>query len=968
MKSSSQDPDLARRKRNRNVVIGGIIFLIPLVSSVFFTFGFSSGLFQATGIILLICCFLVGSYLLPEHRFIRSQMKMAEDSNQEDGSQGAVSGDHSKSDALPAKVRKPISRARLKSLHQLLFVLMGLALSGYTLFIFSGSITSSNENAMMLFLGTYILAVLGLSFTLGNRVYQKDWWHLPIQARLPHSILLIIFSVAAHALNHTEIQVFVPYAGWMWAYLGAFHISWLFFPFYEKLPEFGRVVLAFVYGAGVLMSLYMTIFLLPLMAISIPLMLGLGLSALSFTPLFWLLHMAAGYHRIQGERDPKRAYWLGLTIPAVVISIFLWKWGGIQQDLEQGKDRYAALAQPAYPEWVYLSQAYPKTDLAEAVMMSEATRQRSFYEEGFDGMTRQYEEFVRHNPLPIIGRLLNGPFAVDRETRVKVLESKFDARHMTHRRLWTGRDLETTHVDSEIELFPDYRLAYVQQTIQVANQPLIGQEHHWSGRTQEAVYTFYLPDGAVATSLSLWVEGVERKSRLTTRGKADSAYTEIVGVERRDPALMHWQEGNRVTVTIFPVERNDSRQFKVGFTMPFHVHGDRMTLHSLAFDGPDFSDTEATISVRLGEGQQVQDFDLPAGFKEQAGRWTYEGPWQPNLTVEMDKTPLGTGTFSFLDETYSLQEIEYQPRTAEIEEVWLDIHAGWTYEEMRKIMEQIPWEAIWVYTDSAVKVTEENHDALFAQLHKQAFSLLPFDQIHDPAHALVISKSQPGTPLLMDLDGSQFAHRSIQTFTSDSFVPIMWWDLSDTPSDYVKSLRELRLIDWYGGAPEALSAQLSSNTFPTAPESTTTMNLPFAQLQLVRTPGTQPNTAPDHLARLFVYQDLMREIGRQYFDRAALEENWVRKAELGFVLSPISSLIVLETDQDYDRFGIEENEETLGNAQVNPPTSLGGGSVLSSHNEDGAVPEPHEWALILLVLMAGGYFWRMKARNPQQIA
>ncbi len=38
-------------------------------------------------------------------------------------------------------------------------------------------------------------------------------------------------------------------------------------------------------------------------------------------------------------------------------------------------------------------------------------------------------------------------------------------------------------------------------------------------RQQEAVHFFYLPEGAVATSLSLWIDGVEEKSRLTTPPK-----------------------------------------------------------------------------------------------------------------------------------------------------------------------------------------------------------------------------------------------------------------------------------------------------------------------------------------------------------------------------------------------------------------------------------------------------------------
>ena len=37
---------------------------------------------------------------------------------------------------------------------------------------------------------------------------------------------------------------------------------------------------------------------------------------------------------------------------------------------------------------------------------------------------------------------------------------------------------------------------------------------------EEALYTFYMPEGAVVTSLSLWINGNEEKAILTTKEKA----------------------------------------------------------------------------------------------------------------------------------------------------------------------------------------------------------------------------------------------------------------------------------------------------------------------------------------------------------------------------------------------------------------------------------------------------------------
>ena len=68
------------------------------------------------------------------------------------------------------------------------------------------------------------------------------------------------------------------------------------------------------------------------------------------------------------------------------------------------------------------------------------------------------------------------------------------------------------------------------------------------------------------------------------------------------------------------------------------------------------------------------------------------------------------------------------------------------------------------------------------------------------------------------------------------------------------------------------------------------------------------------------------------------------------IVTPISSLIVLETDADYEKNGIEKNINTLGNASI---------------NNDGAVPEPHEWAMIVLGLTALFFYYK---RTKNKIA
>jgi hypothetical protein len=62
----------------------------------------------------------------------------------------------------------------------------------------------------------------------------------------------------------------------------------------------------------------------------------------------------------------------------------------------------------------------------------------------------------------------------------------------------------------------------------------------------------------------------------------------------------------------------------------------------------------------------------------------------------------------------------------------------------------------------------------------------------------------------------------------------------------------------------------------------------------------------------------------------------VEEAREAYIVTPFSSLVVLETKEDYDRFNIKDSENSLKNASL---------------QSKGAVPEPHEWALIILACL-----------------
>ncbi len=96
---------------------------------------------------------------------------------------------------------------------------------------------------------------------------------------------------------------------------------------------------------------------------------------------------------------------------------------------------------------------------------------------------------------------------------------------------------------------------------------------------------------------------------------------------------------------------------------------------------------------------------------------------------------------------------------------------------------------------------------------------------------------------------------------------------------------------------------------------------------------------PDHLLRLFAYRSILEGLSGQLPAEnpgldGATSEALVRTAEEAHIVSPVSSLIVLER-ADYGRFNITESKNSLKNATL---------------QGNGAVPEPGEWALIIGVV------------------
>ncbi|MEM7659956.1 MAG: hypothetical protein AAF399_27840, partial [Bacteroidota bacterium] len=275
-----------------------------------------------------------------------------------------------------------------------------------------------------------------------------------------YAISLTLFSISAHSLNYlSEIQLFAIYRPEVLGYLLLMHLAILLFPYRKNLPDWGQYGLYALMGASAVFSTYQLLFLGPLVFWAFPLGLFLGISLHATVPLWYAIESIWAIWRMEPLRWAKLSYGLGVLIPLLLVLGFLIQWKDVQQSIEAEQHAYAEQARVEVPEWVWFSQRLPEGAFLERVLMSPVQAQRSFWGDGFGFPSANFrrEGWVRHDPLAVLATWAFGPLELDKRDLFPILESRYDIRHQTHRRLWRGTDLHTDSLQTRVKVWPSYR-------------------------------------------------------------------------------------------------------------------------------------------------------------------------------------------------------------------------------------------------------------------------------------------------------------------------------------------------------------------------------------------------------------------------------------------------------------------------------------------------------------------------------
>lgn len=745
--------------------------------------------------------------------------------------------------------------------------------------------------------------------------------------------LMLNWLIGCFSLN-VLIPVFQDLPFWVYLLTLAFCLS-NFFVYRNSEEDPKMFIPFFVNGLSFTIILYFAFYLIPILPFSFIGVIALGLGFYGLVPaLVLIIHILTIIQNLNRTRNYYIAFSAGFSVVFVCLLIFTFA-----LRIESNKLAKMATIQSFdnnddFPNYIAVSQNLKPNFLNEILLKKDIVYigpDKLFSFDRFDSFgNSQFNERKTHNPFISIAYFFCKDSGLSADDRINILKSNFDKRLETEEQLWSGEDLFTKNIKEDVKLYPEARLAYTEITMKIASA-----EDSWGQK--EAIYSFQLPEGSVATSLSLWVNGIERKGVLTTKEKAKAAYNQIVGVEARDPSLMQWKEGNKVVVRVFPINRTNPRTFKCGFTTPLKVEDNEMKYQSLSIKGPNISNAETISRIKIVGNTKIatsKDFELTHNYYMNQSKGLED--WEASMPLT--KT-VNSGSFAWKDKVYQVKDIQKTIIPFTPSEIILDLTNNWTTKQIESFVE-LNNPNIYVYVNGIkTAINKDNFRAIQLDFEDLQYSLLPLFKI--PKNSLIITKCSTFSANFEDLEGSNYL-KKIKTKTKDRNLKVI--NISSEINPFWQTAKEQQYLDFCQTSMTNCLKLIQQHQFVLFKSEKNTVNIEPANIAIVENPktDTHKSNGPDHIYRMYAFGKVMEEQVRIQNDSSA-HNQYVELAKDANIITPISSLIVLETDEDYKKNGIEKNVNTLGNASI--------------HN-DGAVPEPHEWLLIIIGLTALFFYYR----------
>jgi hypothetical protein len=509
-----------------------------------------------------------------------------------------------------------------------------------------------------------------------------------------------------------------------------------------------------------------------------------------------------------------------------------------------------------------------------------------------------------------------------------------------------GLTMLSSRIDGSIS--GDDAVAYLEWTVEFRNT-------EWADR--EARLQLALPPGGVVSRAALWVNGEEREAAYGGRNEVRAAYQRVAVQQRRDPLLVTTKGADRVLAQAFPVPRNGGTlKFKIGITAPLDITESKARLTLPAIVDRNFSFASGVSHGVWLESKQALAASA-AGFTASrvndrlfriAGTLGDRDLARSRPTITVERNPDAVGRIARLGDgdpvAQEITQVAARPSPAMLLVIdgsaALAGRAGTLIAALDAISPGVKVGAI-IASEPAQQVAlapwSDTQKRALAELLRSAAFAGGQDNAPALADALQALESEPNATLIW-IHGPQ----PISFAGSGTHLEQAAARLSQLPN--------VILYDVQPGPNEALPDApwaWSARSLPATGDVKADLSGFFAQASsqaqtfaIRRTQGqpTEGRTqGSDHIARLWANErvlELMRT--NPTVNRPAA----VALASQYRLVTPVSGAVVLETKQQYDESRLTPAD------QATVPT----------------VPEPHEWAL-LLIACAGLLWWAWRNRK-----
>ncbi len=465
---------------------------------------------------------------------------------------------------------------------------------------------------------------------------------------------------------------------------------------------------------------------------------------------------------------------------------------------------------------------------------------------------------------------------------------------------------------------------------------------------REARLSLMLPQGAVVSRATLWVNGEEREAAYAGRAEARKAYEQVAVQQRRDPLLVTTKGAGRILAQAFPVPRNGTLKMKIGLSIPLLPSADGRAAFSL----PAIADRNFTIQDGVNHAVWIESpsrvaatspalapVQLPTGTTRLQGTLTDAelSNRRPEITVPGED--LRTLAVAHIDGAPAIeQRIMTAPGASPSTPLLIVIDGSARMrphaEAMSAALANIaPGRSVGliIAAEPTVHIAPEPWSEAHARRVRTAIT----------NHAF--TGGQDNTPALAEALRQASTHPSTRNLWIHGPQPIRFESTAALLEQTAERIDALPAVDLYAiepgpnelwpDAPWAWRASL----WPAHGDVAKDLGryLATAPAALHRAPAstealTRAPRGSEHIARLWAHDEILDLMAKDAARHRA--EATQLAADLRLV-TPVSGAVVLETSAQYAAANLSPVEK---------------GTVPT-------VPEPHEWALIILAMALLGY-------------